>query len=194
MLGNVAAAGRITGMKPLSLLLSTALFSSLAMGAESHKLSPENTTVKFIGSKKDGKHEGSFKKLEGTLAVDPADLAKANLAVTIEIESITTDTDKLTAHLKSPDFFDAKRFPQAKFVSKSIKAGSEKDSYTVAGELTMHGKTHPVTFPAKAVTADGTVTVSAQFEIKRTDWGMNYGKDKVNDAVQLMLEVKGSAK
>jgi polyisoprenoid-binding protein YceI len=164
------------------------------MAAEQHKLSPENTTIKFVGSKKDGKHEGTFKKLDGTLAVDPADLGKANLAVTIDIASMTTDADKLTAHLKSPDFFDAKRYPQAKFVSKSIKAGSEKDTYAIDGELTMLGKTHPVSFPAKAVTADGKVTVTAQFDIKRSDWGMKYGMDKVNDAVQLSLEVKGPAK
>jgi len=51
-----------------------------------------------------------------------------------------------------------------------------------------------VTFPAKSVTADGSTTISAQFEIKRSAWGMTYGKDKVNDTVQLALEVKLKAK
>jgi polyisoprenoid-binding protein YceI len=162
--------------------------------AEEHKLTGDNTTIKFVGSKKDGKHEGSFNKLNGTLTVDRADFAKSKLAVTIDIDSLKADAAQLTKHLKSPDFFDAKRFPQATFVSKSINKGADKDSYTVTGDLTMLGKTHAVTFPAKAVTAGGATTVTAQFEIKRSNWGMNYGMDKVNDAVQLTLEVKLAAR
>jgi polyisoprenoid-binding protein YceI len=177
-------------MKIPSILLASILCSGFSSGAEERKLTAENTTIKFVGSKKDGKHEGTFKQLDGRLVVDKAEPARSNLAVTIDIASMTTDAEKLTAHLKSPDFFDAKRYPQAKFVSKSIKAGGEKDTYTVAGDLTMRGRTHPVTFPARAVTADGSTTVSAQLEIKRTDWGMTYGMDRVNDAVQLTLEVK----
>jgi len=181
-------------MKILTLVLTSALFSGIAIGADQYKLNAENTTVKFVGSKKDGKHEGTFKKLEGTLTVDEKDVPKSNLAVTIDIESISTDAEKLTSHLKSPDFFDAKKYPQAKFVSKTIKAGTEKDSYNVDGELTMHGKTHPVSFLAKAVKADGKATVTADLDIKRSHWGMNYGKDKVNDEVKLSLQVSGPVK
>jgi polyisoprenoid-binding protein YceI len=104
---------------------------------------------------------------------------------------MTTDADKLTAHLKSPDFFDAKAHPTAKFVSTSIKAGAAKDSYTITGDLTLLGKTNPVTFEAKSVAADGvgSQTVAGQTTIKRSQWGMTYGPDKVNDEVQLTLEV-----
>ncbi len=181
-------------MKTLPVLLTAILASGFALRAEDHKLSGENTTIKFVGSKKDGKHEGTFKKLDGTLTVDAADVTKSKLSVTIDVESMTTDAEKLTAHLKSPDFFDAKKNPQAKFASTAIKAGAEKDSYTVTGDLTLLGKTKPVTFTAKSATADGTTTVSGQCEIKRSEWGMTYGKDKVNDEVQLTLEVKLTAK
>ena len=181
-------------MKILPILLTVVVGPVLTLRAEDHKLSGENTTIKFVGSKKDGKHEGTFKKLDGTLAVDAADVSKSKLSVTIDIASLTADDAKLTSHLKSPDFFDAKKNPQAKFASTAIKAGTEKDSYTVTGDLTLLGKTNAVTFPAKAVTTAGTTTVSAQFEIKRSEWGMTYGKDKVNDEVQLTLEVKLKAK
>jgi polyisoprenoid-binding protein YceI len=183
-----------SAMKILPILLIALSFARPSIGAEVHKLSTGNTTIKFVGSKKDGKHEGTFTKLDGTLVVDKADPSKSSIEVTMDVESLTTDAEKLTAHLKSPDFFDAKRFPQAKFVSKSIKAGEGKDNYTVAGELEMLGKSRPVTFPAKAVTKDGTTTVSAQFEIKRSDWGMKYSLERVNDAVQLSIEVKGPAR
>jgi polyisoprenoid-binding protein YceI len=58
----------------------------------------------------------------------------------------------------------------------------------------MHGKTHPVTFPAKAVEAGGVTTVSSQFQINRHDWGISYSRGKVDDAVQLTLEVKLNVK
>ncbi len=181
-------------MMKLSLLLSALLCSGLTLHAEDHKLTGDNTTIKFVGTKKDGKHEGTFKKVEGTLSVDAADISKSKLSVTIDIESMTTDADKLTAHLKSPDFFDAKANPTAKFVATAIKAGATKDTYSITGDLTLLGKTHPVIFEAKSVTADGTQTVVGQTSIKRSQWGMNYGPDKVNDEVQLTLEVKVKSK
>jgi polyisoprenoid-binding protein YceI len=178
-------------MKLFLLISAVSLLSVIALRAEDHKLSADNTTIKFVGSKKDGKHEGTFKKLDGTLSVDSGNIAKSKLAVNIDITSISTDAEKLTAHLKSPDFFDAKRFPQAKFVSTSIKADKDaKDKYTVTGDLTMHGKTHAVTFPATSATAAGTTTVSGEFEINRNDWDISYSKGTINDAVKLTLEVK----
>jgi polyisoprenoid-binding protein YceI len=182
-------------MKTFLLILAASSLSVSALRADDHKLSGDNTTIKFTGSKKDGKHEGTFKKLEGTLSVNAADMAKSKLEVTIDIASISTDAEKLTAHLKSPDFFDAKRFPQAKFVSTDIKADKDaKDKYTVTGNLTMHGKTHAVTFPATSVTAGDTTTVSGEFEINRNDWDISYSKGTINDAVKLSLEVKLKAK
>src|SRR5689334_22584056 len=99
-----ARLGNGGAMKTSTLLLTAVFFTGVAMAADQYKLDAGNTTVKFVGSKKDGKHEGTFKKLEGTLNVDEKDVPKSNLAVTIDIDSITTDAEKLTAHLKSPDF------------------------------------------------------------------------------------------
>jgi len=170
---------------PLILLTASLTLAPGARAAE-YKLSGDNTKIKFVGSKKDGKHEGSFPKLTGKFIAD-ADVTQGKLEVTIDIDSMTTDAAKLTAHLKSPDFFDAKRFPEAKFVSKSIKAGP--DGYVVAGELTMHGKTAPLSIPAKIVQGDG-LTVSCQFDLNRHDWGISYGKGNVNDLVKMTIEVK----
>ena len=169
------------------LTLTIALATTASLRAAEFKLSGDNTAVKFVGSKKDGKHAGAFPKLAGTFTVD-ADVTKAKLEVTLDIEAMTTDTAKLTAHLKSPDFFDAKRFTEAKFVSKSIKAGAE--GYVVTGDLTLHGVTHPLSFPAKIDVANGTATVSSAFDLNRHDWGISYGKGNVNDLVKMTIEVK----
>ena len=101
---------------------------------------------------------------------------------------MTTDTEKLTAHLKSPDFFDAKRFPEAKFVSTSIKA--TKDGYVITGDLTMHGKTHAISFPAKIDFVNNTPTILCKFNLNRSEWDITYGQDKINEAVEMTIEVK----
>ena len=176
-------------IKPIvsSLFVTASLITAASLGAAEFKLSGDNTAVKFVGSKKDGKHVGSFPKLAGTFTVD-GDVTKAKLEVTLDVEALTTDTAKLTGHLKSPDFFDAKRFVEAKFVSKSIKAGAE--GYVVAGDLTLHGVTHPLSFPAKIAVADGALTVSSAFDLNRHEWGISYGKGNVNDLVKMTIEVK----
>jgi polyisoprenoid-binding protein YceI len=171
----------------VSFLAIAILAVSPSLRAAEHKLSADNTTVKFVGSKKDGKHEGTFKKLAGSFTVDDA-VTKLDLSVTIEIESISTDNEKLTGHLKSPDFFDAKKYPEAKFVAKSIK--KEGAGYVVGGELTMHGKTHALSFPAKVADTDGGKTITCDFTLRRKEWGMTFNKGGVNDEVQMSIEVK----
>jgi polyisoprenoid-binding protein YceI len=171
-----------------SLFAATALlFTGTNIQAEELKLTSENTTIKFVGSKKDGKHEGSFKKIAGSIT-SSGQPETTQVQVTIDVDSMETDTAKLTAHLKSPDFFDVKRFPEAKFVSKSIKADGDK--HLVTGELTMHGVTHPISFPAKVTESNGAKTISCAFDLNRNDWGISYGKGKVNDLVKMSIELK----
>ena len=66
-----------------------------------------------------------------------ADLASSTVEATIDLASVDTNNPDRDAHLRSPDFFDAKRFPTAKFVSTGIK--SDKNGYVVTGDLTLHG-------------------------------------------------------
>ncbi len=170
------------------LLIASSLLLGARLPAAEFKLSGTNTVVKFIGTKKDGHHLGSFPKLTGTLSVN-GDATQAKLQVTIDVGSITTDTEKLTAHLKSPDFFDAKRFPEARFVSTGIKPA--KEGYLVTGDLTMHGKTHAISFPARIDFVNNVPTVVCEFILNRSEWDITYGKDKVNEEVQMTIEVKG---
>jgi polyisoprenoid-binding protein YceI len=103
---------------------------------------------------------------------------------------------KLTEHLKTPDFFDVAKFPDAKFVSTEIRAGGDKGaSHTVTGNLTMHGVTKSVTFPATiAVTAD-TASVDSDFSINRKDFGINYAgaaDNLIRDDVVIKLTIRAT--
>ncbi|MDZ4821433.1 MAG: YceI family protein [Planctomycetota bacterium] len=161
--------------------------AQFALAETKYELNGKNTKLEFVGKKPDGSHTGGFEKLSGTATVSGSDLTTTKLDVKIEMTSLKSDADKLTAHLKAPDFFDVKRYPEAKFVSKKIEMA--KKGYTVTGDLTMHGETKSVSFPAEiAVTPKG-LQLKAAFSIDRNDWGISYGKGKINDDVAIKLNI-----
>ena len=164
------------------------LVAPAAAETKKYPLDSKNTKIEFVGAKEDGTHTGGFEKLAGHLSVDGTDAATMQIAVTIDINSMHSDDDKLTAHLKAPDFFDAKRFPEAKFVSTAVKPS--KEGYNVTGDLTMHGETHSVTFPAKVAVTPAGAELTAKFSIDRNKWGISYGKGKIKDAVDLSISLK----
>ena len=175
-------------MRPI-LTLAVALGFAAAAGAADTKfaLNGENTTVKFVGSKPDGKHEGGFKSVAGSATVQNADPSTLKLDVVINTDSLYSDDPKLTAHLKSPDFFGVKQHPKATFVS--TKVAKTDGTFVVTGDLTLCGKTKSISFPAKIGVAGGALKLDAAFKINRADFGMTFGRDKINDAVALTVSV-----
>ncbi len=178
-------------MRVFSALAAAVLLISQGQAAETKfALNGDNTKVTFTGHKPDGKHDGGFKTVTGTAAIDGADIATLKIAVDIDMNSTYTDDEKLTAHLKSPDFFSVKANPKSKFVSTKVEKSDA--GYTLTGKLTLNGKTKEVTFPAKIEVAGGDLKLSANFKIDRNKWDISYGKGKVNDEVDLgvMLTAK----
>src|SRR5437868_14795044 len=97
----------------------------LASGAD-FPLSANNTTITFIGSKANGKHEGGFKAVTGKASVDNNDLTTIKIALDIDMNSLYADNPKLTNHLKTVDFFGVKSNPKSKFVTTKVdKSGDD---------------------------------------------------------------------
>lgn len=175
-------------IRSLSALAVAALFALSAGAAEKkYALTGENTAVTFTGFKKGGKHDGGFKKLAGTASID-GDPTSLKLEAEIDTDSLYSDNEKLTAHLKNPDFFGVKDNPKATF--KSTKVEKTEKGYTITGDLTLLGKTKPVTMPATLEVKDGELVVNSEFKINRFGWGMTFGKGMVEDAVSLKLNIK----
>lgn len=149
------------------------------------------STIGFVGSKVTGKHNGGFKKFAGKVSVADGKIAASEIK--IAMASTWADNDRVTGHLKSPDFFDAAKFPTTTFTVTSIEpSGAQK---TVTGNLDLHGVTKSIKFPADIQIADDAVTVKAEFAINRKDFNINYpGKpnDLIRDNVVLKLEVKAT--
>jgi polyisoprenoid-binding protein YceI len=159
-----------------------------AFAAETkYALTGENTAITFVGTKKDGKHTGGFKTVTGSATVDGTDVTTLKLDIEIATDSLFTDDEKLTAHLKAPDFFGVKDNPKATF--KTTKVEKTEKGANITGDLTLLGKTKAVTFPAAVATDGATLTLSSDFKINRNDWGMTYGAGKIDDDVQLLVKV-----
>ena len=93
---------------------------------------------------------------------------------------------------------DVAKFPKASFASTSIKAGGEKGaSHTVTGNLTLHGVTKSITFPATIKTTGTGIDADAEFAINRKDFGLVYaGKpdDLIRDDVVIKLTIRSRSK
>ena len=144
---------------------------------------------------------GRFKQFSGTVALDDANLTKSQVDITIKTESIDTDDAKRDEHLRSPDFFDAKKFPTLLFKSSKItKAGGNK--YKLTGALTIHGVTKDVTLdatvsdPIKNPWGKMVRSVKLGGKVKRGDFGLKWNKTLdaggvlVGDDVTLDIQVE----
>jgi len=153
-------------------------------------LTPENTQIEFVGlhvGDEPNPRKGGFKAFSGTATLSDGRLAVID--VQIDTTSLYTEIDKLTDHLKSPDFFDVRQHPQATFKSTVIEhdnAGGVK----ITGDLTLLGKTQSITFPATVSAASG-LSLKAEFKIDRTQFGMNFGLDNVEKEVAMTVTVGG---
>jgi polyisoprenoid-binding protein YceI len=91
---------------------------------------------------------GSFNTYEAKLSINKPDFSDAVVEFSGDAGSINTNNEMRDKHLKSPDFFDAEKYPKFNFKSTSFKKNG-KDEYTVKGQLTLHGVTKDITLIAK---------------------------------------------
>ncbi|WP_153797560.1 YceI family protein [Foetidibacter luteolus] len=181
--------------------------AAAATGA-TYTVDTTNSVVTWAGTKPTATHTGTFKIKDGSIAVENSNVTGGSF--TIDIASLV-DTDltgefkgKLEGHLKSPDFFDVAKFPTAKFEITKVEAFDSTKAksllpgatHLLSGNLTLKDSTKNVTFPAIVSITENALTAQANFNIDRTDWGMNYkGPDNPQDwvikkEVNLQLNVK----
>ncbi|MGM0593432.1 MAG: YceI family protein [Pseudomonadota bacterium] len=139
---------------------------------------------------------GRFNDFEGRFSYDEKQPEKASVEVTIDTASLDTNHAERDKHLRNPDFFDVKKYPQAKFVSTGYQVTGE-DSGTLQGRLTLHGTTRPITIDVSHIGAGedpwggyrrgfhGTTT------IRPAEFGMDYDLGPASNTVELELSVEG---
>ena len=171
-----------------SLVLSLTVAAALAVGASqanaaTYAIDPSHTFATFeIGHQGTSTNRGRFDKKEGKIEFDRA-AKTGSVDITLDISSINTGTAGFDKHLQSADIFNAAAFPTAKFVSTGMTFNGDKVA-EVAGNLTLLGKTNPVTLKASQFNCFMSNMLKREvcggdFEatIDRTAFGLNYGVD-----------------
>lgn len=124
---------------------------------------------------------GAFSKTSGKMLLDEKDITKSSVEATIEVASIDTRVQKRDDDLRSPNFFDAAKYPTITFKSSKVeKAGA---GVKVTGDLTMKGVTRPVTLEVAGPSAEikdpwGNIrrAISARTKLNRKDFGLTYNE------------------
>jgi polyisoprenoid-binding protein YceI len=180
-----------------ALLAILALAALPALAQDTYKIDPVHSEVSFKVRHLLAKVSGRFTKFSGAINVNPADISKSSVEVTIDAASISTDNEARDKHLRSDAFFDVAKFPTITFKSTSVKEVS-KGKLEITGDFTLHGVTKRITFPISNAGTQpgmkpGTVVagfVDGALTINRQDYGVSYGKGMVGDEVAIELNVE----
>jgi polyisoprenoid-binding protein YceI len=147
------------------------------------------------------KVRGHFGTWSATLRLDTAELARSTVEVEIEAASIDTGVADRDAHLRSPDFLDAAKYPTLRFQSRRVEAAS-KDRLRVVGDLTIRDVTREVVLDVeyggqgKDPWGNTRVGFTATTSLNRKDFGLTWnqaletGGVLVADRVDIEIELQ----
>lgn len=168
-------------MKYISFLMAI-FFVIFSAKAESNKwaFDAAHSSVSFnVNHMVISEVSGQFKKFDGEVLSNKKDFSDAKINFSIDVNSIDTDNEKRDNHLKSPDFFNAKKYAKMTFVSKSFKKINNKN-YKLTGDFTLHGVTKTITLDVflGGVITDPYKNTRAGFKISgklnRKDFGLKW--------------------
>ncbi len=185
--------------KTLFALAAATLLAGAAQAAtpNEYAVEPTHTFVTFeINHFGASVNRGRFEKKEGTVQFDKAGKT-GKVDISFEASSISTGTPAFDKHLQGADLFNAAQYPTLRFVSDKFNFDGDKVT-SVAGQLTLLGKTGPVTLKANQFACYNHPMLKREvcggdFEatIDRTQWGMNYGVDRgFAKNVRLVVQVE----
>jgi len=183
----------------LRLLAATLLLAATAVHATpvAYQLDASHTQVHFSWSHNGFSHPvGRFDRFDARFLFDAEDPTRSSLTVTLPIDSIDTGVPALDEHLKSPDFFDAARYPTATFRSTKVERSGD-NTLRVSGELTLRGVTKPVVLDVTvnklgesrgqpAAGFDATAT------LKRSEFGVDRFLPNIADDIALRITTEAA--
>ena len=187
-------------MKVISrfLLLSAGtlgLLASTQAAVETYKIDPVHSSVGFAIRHFFTNVPGAFTKFSGTITVDRDHLENSSVTAVIDVGSVDTRTEKRDNHLRSPDFFDAVKFPSMTFKSTAWKQTAD-GAFDVTGDLTIKDVTKPVVLKVKLLGfgpgMQGAMLSGweASTTLNRNDFGISTYPKMLGDDVAVTLTVE----
>ncbi len=200
-------------LRSIQLSVLGALFLTLLIFTFSDKTESQETTANF---EIDAVHSsvlfrakhmgvtynyGRFNDFSGKINMHDTDASKSTVEFQVKAESVDTGNAKRDQHLRSADFFNAKQFPVITFKSTRVteKAGQEM-VLEVTGDFNLHGVKKSITIDVeitgqkKSPQVGEIIGFLTTFSIKRSEYGMNFGLEGVNDDIQITVSVEAGKK
>ena len=164
-------------------ILAFMTFSFTTLEGIKKEIKVENSKVVWKGYKVTGSHEGTINIKSGSLSFNDGKLTGGECSIDMTT-LVSTDLTgeykgKLEGHLKSDDFFGVEKFPTATLIFTDVKVKG-KNSYNITGDLTIKGKTNPVTFEISIYGSKATTSL----KIDRTKYGVKYGSTSFFDGLK----------
>jgi polyisoprenoid-binding protein YceI len=176
----------------LGAALGVLLVTSTAFAAFSAlKLDTVHSKVRFTAATVLFDVDGEFEQFSVSIDGDPSKPQTVKVEANIEVDSLNTKNVKRDNHLKSPDFFDAAKYPMIRFASTGVKM--QGSQLVVTGNLTMHGVSKLVSIPFKVAKGKNgagvdTTTYKGKLTLDRNDYGI--GTDSIAAKISLEDEVE----
>jgi polyisoprenoid-binding protein YceI len=176
-------------------LLACAVTHS-AVAAETYEIDPIHSFVLFKATRLGAEYVyGRFTGgLTGMVSLDSAAPDKSVVALEVKTDTLDTGFAQRDKEIKSPDFLNVKQFPAITFKSKSVQKVSDRQ-YAVTGDLRFHGITKPLTVQANVVgqgkspKGESLTGAEVHFNVKLSEYSMNYGQSGIGDDVELIVAV-----
>ena len=172
-------------IKNIAIIALVALFTASFATIEKEKkdIKTDKSKVVWKGYKVTGSHEGTIGIQSGALVFEDDKLTGGEFVIDMTTIN-TTDLEgeykgKLEGHLKSDDFFGIVNHPQATLVFTKVIA-SGKNAYNVTGDLTIKGKTNPISFVISIYGNKAT----ASLKVDRTKYDVKYGSSSFFDGLK----------
>jgi polyisoprenoid-binding protein YceI len=184
-------------IRPRLLLASVLLVVGIAQAAPlTYKLDANHTMVLATWSHFGYSHPvASFGQVDGTLVYDADNVAASSVQVTLPLTGLDALVPDLTEHLRSADFFDAEKFPNATFKSTKVEAAGE-GKLKVTGDLTIRDVTKPVVLDVTLNKAgegrngQPKIGFDATTTIKRSEFGVAKFIPNVSDEIALRISTE----
>src|SRR5437762_12385824 len=183
---------------PLVLLLAS--ISSTAAPGETYKFDQARSAIGFSVHQYLGTTHGKFTRFNGKIDIDREHPENSSVVAKIDVASIDTRIQKRDNHLRSPEFFDVEKYPEITFKSRNVtRTGAQ--SGDIAGDLTMHGVTRPVTLHVKLLTSPDdtrqTRWAVATEPLKRRDFNLMFSQGAeaisgISQTVAVNIEIEAT--
>jgi polyisoprenoid-binding protein YceI len=169
-----------------------AAFAAVSLSAEASSLGQVDltkSTITAISRQMNVPVEGKFNKFSAQVKFDPAKPAGGSARFSVDMGSYDLGDESYNDQVRGKDWFDAKTFPQATFVSSAIAAAGG-NQFKVNGTLTIMGKSQTVVVPVTVTQQGPTQTFDGMLPIKRSQFGIGKGEWKDSSIVEDQIEIK----